>query len=636
MTNMLTSPPGMALPGLPGQAHGQVSSVTETKTGLNKKTAGALSNILGAAAGIAPTSSAGASVESLPKSKHLDETTAKGIAGMLKRMDHVKADEDTVPATEEAKPVVEFAQDWATSDEFVDYLETTVIPDLQDSGSDETAKDFETAVSLIQDGILDAEFMSYLEDQLIPDLKTSGLEMTAQDFETAVDFIKMGQRESKKVAPNTNLKEGDVKDWISSKVNAALISLGVPQEKWDAMEDAVFSSALSGKLGDGTPSDATAQAIASMVTELIGTNAAPAPDAEVVEPEGGAPIATDMSMDEPFDSEVPEDEEEIAALINAIAGAEDGGGENEQGHEMQAAVSEFLATNPNPEDEELHAWAEEQGYDVDEVEEIAYSLAASHVNEPVDRDEGPESAGETELEPGEGKSAEAGLTADDVDPDELAMGIEVEKEHSDDEAAAERIALDHLAEIPDYYTRLKKMEKGAGIKEEADIKGAVKNLNMGIPFDEKDLINEILQWLRIRSLYHETQTFEKENVFNIDVRFGPHEMEQFRELEQICRDKGIYFETESFPENESVSSKPKFCAGESVMVALEGDLFEATIVDVNEGTIWLDKGDGALFEAAPDDVKPLRIAESYVDRLLQGEDVSKLLDEIVIEDTIRR
>ncbi len=47
---------------------------------------------------------------------------------------------------------------------------------------------------------------------------------------------------------------------------------------------------------------------------------------------------------------------------------------------------------------------------------------------------------------------------DKFDPKELAMGIDVEKEHTDNPAIAKEIAKDHLAEIPDYYTRLKKME----------------------------------------------------------------------------------------------------------------------------------------------------------------------------------
>lgn len=44
---------------------------------------------------------------------------------------------------------------------------------------------------------------------------------------------------------------------------------------------------------------------------------------------------------------------------------------------------------------------------------------------------------------------------------QLAMGVEVEKEHTDDPEIAKKIAMDHLAEDPQYYTKLKKMEAGA-------------------------------------------------------------------------------------------------------------------------------------------------------------------------------
>lgn len=46
------------------------------------------------------------------------------------------------------------------------------------------------------------------------------------------------------------------------------------------------------------------------------------------------------------------------------------------------------------------------------------------------------------------------------DPKELAMGIQAEMEHTNDRQTAENIAKDHLYELPDYYSRLKKMEKG--------------------------------------------------------------------------------------------------------------------------------------------------------------------------------
>lgn len=53
-----------------------------------------------------------------------------------------------------------------------------------------------------------------------------------------------------------------------------------------------------------------------------------------------------------------------------------------------------------------------------------------------------------------------GNTAE-YDPEQLRIGIEVEKEHTDDPEIAAKIAKDHLNEIPDYYTRLLKMEKEA-------------------------------------------------------------------------------------------------------------------------------------------------------------------------------
>lgn len=58
-----------------------------------------------------------------------------------------------------------------------------------------------------------------------------------------------------------------------------------------------------------------------------------------------------------------------------------------------------------------------------------------------------------------GRAYEKKFTVDSVDEDELKMGIKVEMEHTTNPAIARRIALDHLSELPDYYTRLAKMEE---------------------------------------------------------------------------------------------------------------------------------------------------------------------------------
>lgn len=57
-----------------------------------------------------------------------------------------------------------------------------------------------------------------------------------------------------------------------------------------------------------------------------------------------------------------------------------------------------------------------------------------------------------------GRAKEKGITENDVDPEELKMGIQVEYEHTSNEFISKRIALDHLSECSDYYTRLEKME----------------------------------------------------------------------------------------------------------------------------------------------------------------------------------
>lgn len=50
------------------------------------------------------------------------------------------------------------------------------------------------------------------------------------------------------------------------------------------------------------------------------------------------------------------------------------------------------------------------------------------------------------------------LTRSEVDSDQLEIGIAVEMEHTDNKSVAEEIALDHLAEDKEYYTKLMKAE----------------------------------------------------------------------------------------------------------------------------------------------------------------------------------
>lgn len=78
-----------------------------------------------------------------------------------------------------------------------------------------------------------------------------------------------------------------------------------------------------------------------------------------------------------------------------------------------------------------------------------------------------------------GRAYEIGFTEEDAIAQQLAMGIEVEMEHTTNREIAKRIAEDHLAEIKDYYSRLKRMEEegkaeGMDVKPE-ELKNAKKN-----------------------------------------------------------------------------------------------------------------------------------------------------------------
>lgn len=124
-------------------------------------------------------------------------------------------------------------------------------------------------------------------------------------------------------------------------------------------------------------------------------------------------------------------------------------GKTERGKEKDTSVKisdviQYFHANPNSSDSDLHDWAEENKFEVDDVEEMAYTLASALVEFLHN-----------------GKAYESGFTEDDADEDELAKGIEVESEHTSNPMMAKRIALDHLCEIEDYYSRLKKMEDEA-------------------------------------------------------------------------------------------------------------------------------------------------------------------------------
>jgi hypothetical protein len=68
---------------------------------------------------------------------------------------------------------------------------------------------------------------------------------------------------------------------------------------------------------------------------------------------------------------------------------------------------------------------------------------------------------------------------EEFDAEQLAMGIDVEMEHTDDPELAKAIAKDHLAEVADYYTKL------------AEVFGSEHGSKMDMDGDKDDLEGEL-------------------------------------------------------------------------------------------------------------------------------------------------
>ena len=113
-------------------------------------------------------------------------------------------------------------------------------------------------------------------------------------------------------------------------------------------------------------------------------------------------------------------------------------------NERQKLIDFFLE-NPHPHDKVIHGLADKWGIDPDEVETEIYGILSDFLT---------------------GVAFKHGADPDsDFDAKELKMGIEVEKEHSDIIYIKKAISKAHLSEIKDYYTRLNKMEKDAGVED---------------------------------------------------------------------------------------------------------------------------------------------------------------------------
>jgi hypothetical protein len=100
---------------------------------------------------------------------------------------------------------------------------------------------------------------------------------------------------------------------------------------------------------------------------------------------------------------------------------------------IKEKIVKFLLENPNPPDKKIHNLAEKLGIEADRFESIIYSILSEIIHKPT-------------------------IKESEADPKELKMGIKVEMEHTSSPALSKQIALTHLSELSDYYTKLKKVE----------------------------------------------------------------------------------------------------------------------------------------------------------------------------------
>lgn len=128
----------------------------------------------------------------------------------------------------------------------------------------------------------------------------------------------------------------------------------------------------------------------------------------------------------------------------------------------QTVADENSEENDN---KEKPAWDEDFGGE-EEVDVIPSDEEAEDAPELDNEIEnGGEEEGEIADDMGYEDSIDGGLADDampsDFDPEQIAKGIKIEMEHTDDPHKALEIAMDHLTEISDYYDRLENMEAEA-------------------------------------------------------------------------------------------------------------------------------------------------------------------------------
>lgn len=112
--------------------------------------------------------------------------------------------------------------------------------------------------------------------------------------------------------------------------------------------------------------------------------------------------------------------------------------EEKEGHgkdpNIQKKIADFFLSKKGAIDDEtdVHTFASELGIEKSELEEEIYAMLKAFISG--------------------GNFNKKGIDPSTFDPEEVKMGIEVEKEHSDNMYIRLRITYDHLSDNPKYYS----------------------------------------------------------------------------------------------------------------------------------------------------------------------------------------
>lgn len=100
-----------------------------------------------------------------------------------------------------------------TAEDYVAYLQETLMPDLKESGSSYLA-DFTTIVGHIEDESIDQGYVDWLKSTLIPDTMESGRDAMAQDLEEGIHWM---EKVSKSVGYDPNMPPAKERKKTASK-----------------------------------------------------------------------------------------------------------------------------------------------------------------------------------------------------------------------------------------------------------------------------------------------------------------------------------------------------------------------------------------------------------------------------------